>query len=179
MKDGVVEQVGTPAEVYHAPASLFVARFIGSPAINLVPMRVSADGQNLEGEAMSLVLGSSFGAALTPGQAVTLGIRPKDLRLPAEDETINCIPATVVLSEMLGAESLMQVRIGDRELAMLVRNADARPQGSRVDVVIPVDAAFLFDAETTKRIDRAGAQSSASTLPPPLSSRPRAVPARP
>ncbi len=45
MKDGVVEQVGTPAEVYHAPASLFVARFIGSPAINLVPMRVSADGE--------------------------------------------------------------------------------------------------------------------------------------
>ena len=107
MKDGVVEQVGTPTEVYHAPASLFVARFIGSPAINLVPMRVSPDGRGLVGDAMSVTLGSAYGTALTPGQPVTLGIRPKDLRLPVGDETVNRIPATVVLSEMLGAESLM------------------------------------------------------------------------
>ncbi len=183
MKDGVVEQVGTPAEVYHAPASLFVARFIGSPAINLVPMRVSADGRGLVGDAMSVTLGSAYGAALTPGRAVTLGIRPKDLRLPVGDETVNRIPATVVLSEMLGAESLMQVRIGDRELAMLVRNAEARPQGGRVDVVIPVEALFLFDAETTKRIDRAEAPRAeaprAAAVQPTPSSRPRAVPAPP
>ena len=143
-------------------------------------MRVSADGQSLVGDAMSLALGSSFGAALTPGRAVTLGIRPKDLRLPIEDETVNRMAATVVLSEMLGAESLMQVRIGDRELAMLVRNADARPQGSQVDVVIPIEAAFLFDAETTKRIDRAGAlPPPASPAPPTPATRPKAVPVQP
>ncbi len=178
MKDGVVEQVGTPTEVYHAPASLFVARFIGSPAINLVPMRVSADGRRLVGDAMSLALGSSFGTALTPGRAVTLGIRPKDLRLPVGDETDNRIAATVVLSEMLGAESLMQVRVGDQELAILVRNADARPQGSRIEVVIPVEALFLFDAETTKRIDRAEAPrpTPAPAVPATPSNPPNAVP---
>lgn len=155
MKDGVVEQVGTPAEVYHAPASLFVARFIGSPAINLVPMKVAADGRHLEAEGISLMVGSSFAAGLESGQAVTLGIRPKDLRFAVEGETLNRMPATVVLSEMLGAESLMQVKIGPQEFAMLVRNANARLQGSQIDVVIPIEAAFLFDGDTQKRIDRA------------------------
>ncbi len=108
---------------------------------------------------------------------MTLGIRPKDLRLPVGDETVNRIPATVVLSEMLGAESLMQVRIGDQELAMLVRNAEARPQGSRVDVVIPVEALFLFDAETTKRIDRAEAPRP-SAAPAVLRLLPQAGPER-
>ena len=154
MKDGVVEQVGTPFEVYYAPASLFVARFVGSPAINLVPMRVSEDGRSLKADALSLSLGSSLGSVLEPGRPVTLGIRPKDLRLAAPGETVERLPATVVLSEMLGAESLMQVRLGEQELAMLVRSADARPPGSDIDVVVPMDAAFLFDGSTEKRMDR-------------------------
>ena len=152
MKDGVVEQVGTPTQVYHEPASLFVARFIGSPAINLVSMRVSADGKRLEGDAMSLAFAARSDPALRPGDAVTLGIRPKDLRLAGPADAEDRLQGTVVLTEMLGAESLMQVRIGAQEFAMLVGNRDARPQGSAIEVVIPMEAAFLFDGQTEKRI---------------------------
>jgi multiple sugar transport system ATP-binding protein len=150
MKDGVVEQVGTPADVYHAPASLFVARFIGSPAINLVPMRVSGDGHRLEGDAFSLDLGPDHGG-LRPGQAVTLGVRPKDLQIAAADRPTH-LSGSVVLAEMLGAETLMQVKVGAQELAVLVPYREARAQGASVAVVIPPDAAYLFDTETGKRI---------------------------
>ena len=63
LRDGCIEQVGSPREVYHSPASLFVARFIGSPAINLLPMRVldGDHGRGLQAEGLSLDLDASYG----------------------------------------------------------------------------------------------------------------------
>ena len=155
LRDGCIEQVGSPREVYHSPASLFVARFIGSPAINLLPMRVldGDHGRGLQAEGLSLDLDASYGG-LRAGQDVTLGIRPKDIRLAAEAAGEKRLPATVLLTELLGADALMQVRIGRHEFTMLVKDSDVQPQGSQIEVLIPRKSMYLFDSTTQKVLRR-------------------------
>ncbi|MFD3525608.1 ABC transporter ATP-binding protein [Streptomyces sp. NPDC058653] len=83
MRDGVIQQVGTPFEIYDAPANVFVADFVGEPAINLLPGTVAADGRVRLAEAVRFPCPP--GAPV--GRRVVLGIRPEDLRLTREGET--------------------------------------------------------------------------------------------
>ena len=152
MRDGHVEQVGTPRDVYYAPASLFVARFIGSPPMNLLPMQVAPGGARLQAEDLSVALDPAQAAGLRAGQAVLLGIRPKDLRLARLQPGLEQHAATVVLSEMMGAETLMRLRIGPHELVMLVEDRDTAATGSVIDIAFAPEGLRLFDAMSEKAI---------------------------
>jgi multiple sugar transport system ATP-binding protein len=154
MADGAIEQVAAPLEVFERPATVFVARFVGSPAMNVWTGRVSRQGG---GE----VTTPAFVLALTPdalsraadGAEVTLGIRPHDIRLTALDGAD--AQGAVEVVEPLGPHVTMHVRLA-RQTGDLVRvqvaTEDARPIGSTVGLRFARDRVHLFDRATGCRL---------------------------
>jgi sn-glycerol 3-phosphate transport system ATP-binding protein len=152
MNAGIAEQVGAPMEIYHRPASVFVAGFIGSPAMNFLPGRMSDDARTIElrgGE--TLKVAASQGAA--PGREVTVGIRPEHLTLAADASDGSALSVTVDLVEALGADTLVHGRIGsdDSLLARLPGSAIVRTGDSIFLAAVP-DEIHLFDSATGKAI---------------------------
>jgi multiple sugar transport system ATP-binding protein len=140
LRDGVIEQQGTPLEVYDHPANLFVAAFIGSPSMNLLKGDVAKGGVKL---ADGTVLPLPAGHKGKVGQKVVYGIRPEHLK-PAKAG----IPAKVVVVEPTGPEIHIYADLGGQEVCAIT---DERLQLAR-DVAIKLmpklDKVHLFDAES-------------------------------
>ncbi len=145
MNKGVAEQIGTPIEVYAAPASLFVAGFIGSPAMNFLETRVSSDGRlAIDGAALSPK------TRLDPGRAVTVGIRPEHLAAGGG------LDVQVELVELLGADTLVHGRLSDgKSLVVRLPGNQVPTAGDRLPVQAYDGAWHLFDTETGKRLGTA------------------------
>ena len=146
LNGGVIEQVGTPIELYDHPTNLFVARFIGSPAMNLVPC--SIDGAEPEatvtpadGNPISVNIPIAADAVGSNG---TLGVRPEDLEIG--DETTAIVSGEVDIVEVLGEFTMVYVECGLVEpvLAKLVGNVSVRI-GDRVHLTAPFAKLHLFD----------------------------------
>jgi multiple sugar transport system ATP-binding protein len=144
MKSGVIQQIGTPAEVYETPANLFVAGFLGAPAINLVPARVGADGQSTEG---ALPLRLPAGKA-TAGQRVVLGIRPEHLRLQTDGRW----RASVQLVEPMGNHQVVWMKLGDQAFSVLVHDGRRVAAGDTLAFDIDESALSVFDAASEQRL---------------------------
>jgi multiple sugar transport system ATP-binding protein len=143
---GIVQQVGTPAEVYAAPANVFVATFVGSPAMNLLRGRVeSTGGRRLFRGAVELVLDGLAPAALGEGPA-TLGIRPEQVALVGASEP-EAHSASVELVERVGPDSFVLAHLADGT-ALNIRVDAATPirEGDRIFVRLPLARLRLFDA---------------------------------
>ena len=117
MKDGLVQQVGDPMTLYNTPANLFVASFIGSPAMNFAKVTVStgANGLWAEGPGLRLRLPEALAARAAPltGKPATLGVRPEDLRVAnGADPAEYCMDSEVEVVERLGSEILLDTRVG-------------------------------------------------------------------
>jgi multiple sugar transport system ATP-binding protein len=146
LRAGVIEQVGTPLEVYNNPANTFVAGFIGSPKMNLIPVTVTATGSGA-----SLTLPSSAtlqlptGAGrLTPGTRATLGLRPENLAVQADGP----IAGEISVVEHLGGETLAYVDIGDDVLVTVKSSGDDPVSvGQAVRLGLRTRRPLLFDAE--------------------------------
>ena len=141
MKDGHIQQVGTPAEVYHRPANTFVAQFIGAPSMNMVPGRV------LGGGTIDLATGGTLAFAhdLPEGRRIILGIRPEDLH---PDQGKGVIEGTVNVREPLGHETLIYVGTANGDV---IAKADGRvpPElGAIVQLGADPENLHIFDAET-------------------------------
>jgi sn-glycerol 3-phosphate transport system ATP-binding protein len=152
LNQGQVEQLGTPIELYQRPASLFVASFIGSPAMSFTPAKLSADGGAVE-----LQGGVSFElpAAVYAQHAqreVIMGIRPEDLEL-AEGGNGNG-DLTVRLVEQLGADTLVHGYFGENRTDMTIRLAGIRAfnSGEVLPVRVAADKMHLFGPDTEKRL---------------------------
>jgi multiple sugar transport system ATP-binding protein len=139
MRDGHVEQIGRPMAVYDAPANIFVAGFIGSPAMNLLAGRIGADQRSFDFEEGGSV---TFNTTLKadPGQSVILGIRPEDVTL-AEDGNL----ASVDLIEPTGAELHVNLDISGTKLTAVFHERMSLKEGQQVRVAIPTDRVHLFD----------------------------------
>ena len=136
---GRVEQIGTPREVYHSPANLFVAGFIGSPAMNLLPATLGPSGVTL---ASGVVVGGATGA----GQAVTLGLRPGRLALAAGG--VAHATGKVTLVEHLGDETILHLRVdGATSLTMKLPGDVALRLGDEVGARFDMTGACLFGAD--------------------------------
>jgi multiple sugar transport system ATP-binding protein len=117
MRDGWVQQVGDPLELYNEPANRFVAGFIGSPAMNFASVRIAAENGALwaQGDGIRLKLPQPLAQRLGPnaGKEVTFGIRPEDLRVATDADPIDMsIEAVVEVIERLGSEILLDVAVG-------------------------------------------------------------------
>ena len=149
---GVVEQLGAPIELYERPASLFVAGFIGSPAMNFVAARVSADGAALElpgGDRVPLANGHAGAAA---GRNVTLGVRPEHLD-PAQDGG-GVAHLNVAVVEQLGADTLVHGHFGsDRsDLTLRLHGTHSFKSGEVLPLNVRPDHLPLFAPDTGTRL---------------------------
>ncbi len=150
MRDGYIEQTGTPEEVYAHPRNAFVATFIGSPAMNMVPATVR-EGQ-LAGDHVNLPVPGRLADRVAEGQRVTIGIRPPDVSL-VDEGTAGALAATVEVTEYLGNEALLDIRIGSHEMIAEVPASRRPAEDSRVFVRFNSDAIRIFDAETGESVN--------------------------
>jgi multiple sugar transport system ATP-binding protein len=151
MSDGVIQQQGTPEELFKRPVNRFVAGFIGSPTMNFVDAILSVENGTpvVRGDGFALPLPDS---ALTtaPGQrAVHVGIRPSSF-MP--DTTGATMTLRVVVSEYLGAQSVLVTKCGAQEI--LVETASSQPirPGTDVTFGVKTDELMLFDPDTGLRL---------------------------
>jgi multiple sugar transport system ATP-binding protein len=137
LNNGVIEQIGTPMEIYSKPASAFVAGFIGSPRMNLIEAHAGKDGK------VSLPSGAPLDVSgLTPGK-VTLGIRPEALAITASGK----VTGQVIVIEHLGGETLTYVDAGKDSVLTLKGGEQAPAQvGERVKVGFDTSKLHIFDA---------------------------------
>ncbi|CAM3737373.1 ABC transporter ATP-binding protein [Roseateles saccharophilus] len=144
MKGGVIQQIGTPAEVYETPANLFVAGFLGAPAINLVPATVAADGVSLHGALPLRLPAGKVGA----GQGVVLGIRPEHLRLQDDGRW----RATVQLVEPMGNHQVVWMTLGGQGLSALVHDGRRVAAGDTLAFDLDESRLSIFDAGSEQRL---------------------------
>ncbi len=164
MNDGVIQQLGTPEEIYNRPANMFVADFMGSPSMNMMAATLQ-DGA--EGPAVSLATPNGHALRLPLGPAaksltgygkreVILGLRPEAITDPnGADRSGNAIARADCLVEVVepaGSDTFVVTRLADKEVIARMRaDADVRP-GQLAPFAFAMDKAVLFDPETGKRI---------------------------
>ncbi|MBV8110319.1 MAG: sn-glycerol-3-phosphate ABC transporter ATP-binding protein UgpC [Hyphomicrobiales bacterium] len=151
MKEGLVQQVGTPLELYRRPANRFVASFIGSPSMNFITADVTAEADHF----LLACRGWQFRLPITRfpdlgsrvGRSVCIGIRPQHIRLgaPVNANQI-AFKGTVMVTEQLGDEQLLAVRLGGTEIRIAGVDPDLTlPAGSAIEAAVATDNLHLFD----------------------------------
>ena len=158
MKDGFIQQIGTPQEVFDHPANLFVAGFIGTPQMNFFDAKlvkngdgkyaVSIDGINVE---LSEDKQARLSAKNIPEQDVTLGVRPDHIMLCADG-----VKGTVDVSELMGSSVHLHISTHGHDVVVIVPtngNAAHFPMGSEVNLIFGGNVAHVFSKETEKNLE--------------------------
>lgn len=139
MKDGLIQQIGSPLELYNKPANRFVAGFIGSPPMNFMNVAVKEEGGKIiidEGNFSTVVEGCDYLKAYV-GKNVVFGIRPEDLKYSEKEVKETTIPAKVIVIEPLGAEIHLYLSTGSHQYI-------ART-GPEIDIKVDDQAYFIPD----------------------------------
>lgn len=148
LQGGLIEQVGSPLELYHHPRNLFVAGFIGSPKMNFLPVVVSAvndSGTTVQLPGNATVTVPVKPGGLSVGDRATLGIRPEHLRVDPNNVNLN---SEVLVVERLGGETFLYVKIeGGDTLTVQTDGDDPSRMHDRAPLYINGDLCHLFDAQ--------------------------------
>jgi multiple sugar transport system ATP-binding protein len=162
MNKGHVQQLGTPKEIYDTPANLFVATFMGSPAMNIVPATVVIEGgqphaelTDAEGTVRRLRFSQSNLAAWA-GKPILLGIRPEAITDPegADRKSNNIQPFTnrVTVTEPAGADTFVTMTLSGKDVIARMRADAAVSAGQAFDFAVNMEKAVAFDPATEERI---------------------------
>ncbi len=143
MHDGIVEQMGTPLELFDRPGNLFVAQFIGSPSMNVFAGTVRDGFVDALGARWPLPAACSA----AQGQSVQMGIRPTDIGLAAQG-----IPATVVVVEPTGAETELLLEVGGQKMVVVLHGRTAAQADDTVHLTLDPEKAHVFDSSSGKRL---------------------------
>jgi multiple sugar transport system ATP-binding protein len=141
MNEGRIEQLGEPLELYDRPQNLFVAQFIGSPAMNVF------EGVYRDGAVEALGARWPATAAADSGQAVKYGIRPEHLHLAGSG-----IAATVEVVEPMGAETEILAKVGEQTFTLMTHGRSSAGPGERIFLAPQAAHAHLFDAASGRRL---------------------------
>ncbi|GAM57398.1 various polyols ABC transporter [Vibrio ishigakensis] len=167
LRSGNIEQVGSPLDLYYFPKTLFVAGFIGSPKMNLLPATLkSATDSQASVEVGDYTFAADVDASLaTEGALMTLGIRPEDIHLAEEG-----VGVVVEGLERLGTESLLYTTLvkGGQEVLVRVPGTVHVEVGQRLNIRIPAEKCHLFDSKG-KAFERGMTMDELITLPPQVS----------
>ncbi len=147
MRDGYVEQIGSPLDLYDRPANLFVAGFIGSPGMNVIKGKISSSGplEFIADGGAHLPLPEA--AAVARGTEVVYGIRPEHLIVSQDG-----VSAEVAVIEPTGAETQINAKLGSDPLVATVRDRLSLKAGETVRMMPDLNKLHLFDAKTEKRL---------------------------
>ena len=146
MNNGIIEQIANPNEIYEKPNNLFVADFIGSPAINLL-RGMATDRKTVKLKNQEL---SHSKQNITNNQEVVYGIRPTDIVIDSESN----IKAEVILVETTGSETHIIAMLDDNEFRIVQSGGRSNiKSGDLIPLSINIDKAHIFDQSTSKRVD--------------------------
>jgi multiple sugar transport system ATP-binding protein len=160
MKEGTVQQIAPPLELYNAPANKFVAGFIGNPPMNFVPAKVAAEGKGVklmlgkEGNGGSLELTNGYAKKLLPyiGKSIVMGVRPEDIYDKVYymgDAKGRTMKTVVDVVEPMGAEKYLYLSSMGGQAMVARVNADNQAHVKQnIDVVVKLENAKFFDSET-------------------------------
>ena len=157
MSKGLVQQVGTPKELYNAPINRYVAGFIGSPSMNFLRGQIGADGAVSAGENFRLLLSKErSAAALQKGiKDVWIGVRPEHLVIERNPESTakNVIKGVVEVVEPQGATSILQINIGEeKKIIAQINEQWGRVAGEKLTLTVASELIHLFDPNTDESI---------------------------
>jgi multiple sugar transport system ATP-binding protein len=151
-----LKQVGTPLELYDRPQNVFVAKFIGTPNMNMVRATVDGDGSQLRAGAFATPVPAALREALRAhaGREVLLGIRPEHVGEPAAHDWTLTAPlgGTVDIIETIGHEVIVHFRCGDDVIIAKLGAHRIPAFGEQIDLVLNADSIHLFDPATEQRI---------------------------
>lgn len=150
MSKAEIQQIGTPKTIYNDPANLFVASFIGNPAMNLLKGQVVGD--DFVGPHGLRVPGVARGMSIPNPQSVVLGVRPEDVRL--SDESTGHVTAPVFSFELTGDATLVTLALESQFLTARGHKDHQMQMDSLAFMTLPIESCFLFDSETQIRLRR-------------------------
>ena len=151
MNKGTIEQIGTPEEIYEHPASLYVAGFVGSPAMNILPGTVAESGLSvLLGDGQSLDINSTFKAR--PGQLVQIGLRPEKLSMDAKGRGL--LTAKFQFFEELGSARIYHLEIEDIPVDVVSDHKLDLTEGEKVCLTFQPSALHVFDGPSGRSLVR-------------------------
>nr|WP_309101477.1 sn-glycerol-3-phosphate ABC transporter ATP-binding protein UgpC [Fredinandcohnia onubensis] len=153
MKDGLIQQIGTPKEIYLKPANVFVGKFIGSPAMNFIDISVK-ENQILIGDlkiSLPHLVKERLAESGYLNKDMVMGIRPEDLQLEEEKKDLS-ITAEVEISELMGAETLIYFKINGETFISKINSMDQFNAGQKIQLGINFDKIHFFDKETELRV---------------------------
>jgi sn-glycerol 3-phosphate transport system ATP-binding protein len=150
MRDGKVEQTAVPDRLYARPATVFAARFIGTPPMNIITLDV-ADGTTIIANSETQILP-------TPIDALLLGIRPEDVIIAEKG-----ISARVTNIEYLGADTVVTCTVGSQFVTARVPSKAALAPGESIHLALPPDKLHFFDAANGRRREEVSAIATPDT----------------
>jgi multiple sugar transport system ATP-binding protein len=162
MSLGVIQQVGTPQHLYDSPSNVFVAGFIGSPAMNFFKARIEAEDGNLslDGGTFTLKVPKDRVQALHPlvGREMLFGIRPENIHsskfVPTGIKAAS-LGVKVEVVELMGNEKFLHTLVGDQKLLARVDPRTEAKVGDTIDVVVDLERMYVFDPETQEAVTTA------------------------
>jgi sn-glycerol 3-phosphate transport system ATP-binding protein len=142
LRDGRIEQNGAPEDIYQRPASTFVARFIGTPPMNIIELDRQGDGTAIEGLDHLYMLDR-------PGEDLSLGVRPEDIEI-SDGAGVRAIVCSL---EYLGADSIVDCRIGEQMISVRTHGRIKIEPGTQVNLAWSLENAHYFQSSTGQRRD--------------------------
>jgi multiple sugar transport system ATP-binding protein len=166
MRGGEIQQVATPMELYERPVNLFVGSFIGSPAMSFLEGTLSRGVVSGDGYSLPLSEAMASRLAAREGARVKLGVRPEIFSMPSQCSGLAELPATVDAVEPLGAETIVNLRIGagQRAVARLAGHVQVKPD-QMLAMRIDMDRVHVFDAASEENIGLAGPAAPGHGVP--------------
>jgi ABC-type sugar transport system ATPase subunit len=153
LHDGELEQLGTPDDIYERPANRFVAEFVGSPPMNVLPGALQPDRRGFVVAGGTVQLEERRLAACAEGGVTQIGVRPEDLAL-ADAGKNGALPGEVYLVEPMGNETIVDVLLGGVRVRVRARRGWRAPIGSPVGVLVDPDAACFFAEDGRAAVPR-------------------------
>jgi multiple sugar transport system ATP-binding protein len=154
LRDGLIEQVGTPREIFERPDSQFVAAFIGAPAMNFFDVDVNDSKLNGTSHSAPALSIDRERFDLDGSQSVVVGVRPAHFRAASASDTVNVIEGDVDLIEFLGNDALINFKYAGVEIGVLLPAQQCPAVGDHVRMTFSDDNLHVFDKKTGRSLAR-------------------------